>query len=50
MHRALKRAGIPAALSIWEAMGHAGFFGAAPEDREVLQEQVQFILDHLHSS
>jgi epsilon-lactone hydrolase len=47
MHRALKRAGVPAALSIWEAMGHAGFFGAAPEDREVLQEQVQFILDHL---
>jgi len=47
MHRALKRAGIPAALSIWEAMGHAGFFGAAPEDREMLQEHVQFILDHL---
>jgi len=47
MHRALKRARIPAALSIWEAMGHAGFFGAAPEDRAVLQEHVQFILDHL---
>jgi monoterpene epsilon-lactone hydrolase len=49
MHRALKRAGIPAVLSIWEAMGHAGFFGAAPEDREVLEEQVQFILGHLHT-
>jgi monoterpene epsilon-lactone hydrolase len=47
MHRALKSAGIPATLSIWEAMGHAGFFGAAPEDRAVLQEHVQFILDHL---
>jgi monoterpene epsilon-lactone hydrolase len=50
MHRALKRAGIPAALSIWEAMGHAGFFGAAPEDRELLQEQVQFILEHLNTN
>lgn len=49
MHRALTRAGIPAALSIWEAMGHAGFFGTAPEDREMLQEQVQFILDHLRA-
>jgi monoterpene epsilon-lactone hydrolase len=49
MHRALKRAGIPAALSIWEAMGHGGFFGAAPEDAEVLQEQVQFILEHLYA-
>jgi acetyl esterase/lipase len=47
MHRALKRAGIHAELNIWEAMGHAGFFGAAPEDREVLQEQVRFILGGL---
>jgi acetyl esterase/lipase len=47
MHRALKRAGIPADLSIWEAMGHAGFFGAAPEDREVLAEHAQFIREHL---
>jgi monoterpene epsilon-lactone hydrolase len=47
MHRALRRAGIPADLSIWEAMGHAGFFGAAPEDREVVAEQAQFVLAHL---
>ncbi|SFG47031.1 Acetyl esterase/lipase [Novosphingobium sp. CF614] len=46
MHRALRRAGVPADLSIWEAMGHVGFFGAAPEDREILEEQAQFILDH----
>lgn len=47
MHRALKRAGIRAELNIWEAMSHAGFFGAAPEDREVVDEQVQFILSGL---
>ena len=47
MHRALKRAGVHAELNIWEAMGHAGFFGAAPEDREVVYEQVQFILNRL---
>jgi monoterpene epsilon-lactone hydrolase len=46
MHRALRRAGIPADLSIWEAMGHAGFFGAAPEDHEVLAEHARFILGH----
>lgn len=47
MHRALKRAGVHAELNIWEAMGHAGFFGTAPEDREVVDEQVQFILNGL---
>jgi monoterpene epsilon-lactone hydrolase len=50
MHRALRRAGIPADLSIWEAMGHSGFFGAAPEDRELLAEHAQFILKHLDST
>lgn len=49
MHRALRRAGIPATLAIWEAMGHAGFFGIAPEDSEVLHEQVDFILDRLRA-
>jgi hypothetical protein len=47
MHRVLKRAGIHAELSIWEAMGHAGFFGTAPEDHEAVDEQVQFILSRL---
>jgi hypothetical protein len=28
-------------------MGHVGFFGAAPEDHEVLAKHAQFILDHL---
>jgi monoterpene epsilon-lactone hydrolase len=47
MHRALKRAGVPAELSIWEAMGHGGFYGAAPEDHELLAEQAQFLRRHL---
>ncbi len=42
MHRALLRAGIEAELHVWEAMPHGGFWGA-PEDREVLCEQVRFI-------
>jgi hypothetical protein len=46
--RALRRAGIPTDLSIWEAMGHMGFFGAAPEDKELLIEQVQFLLARLN--
>jgi acetyl esterase/lipase len=47
MHRALRRAKIAVELHIWEAMGHAGFFGMAPEDREVLEEQVRFIRQYL---
>jgi hypothetical protein len=31
-------------------MGHAGFFGAAPEDHEAIAEQVQFILSELSIS
>lgn len=42
MHRALLRAGIEAELHVWEAMPHAGFFGA-PEDQEVCAEHVRFI-------
>jgi hypothetical protein len=30
-------------------MGHAGFYGTAPEDRELLQEHVEFILEHLRA-
>jgi acetyl esterase/lipase len=47
LHRALRRAGVHAELSIWEAMGHAGFFGQAPEDDEVLADQVEFLLRNL---
>jgi acetyl esterase/lipase len=43
MHRALLRAGVTAELHVWEAMGHAGFFGAAPEDQEMFLEQVRFL-------
>jgi monoterpene epsilon-lactone hydrolase len=47
MHRALRRAGVKAELHVWEAMSHGGFFGAAPEDHEVLAEQIRFIHEHL---
>jgi acetyl esterase/lipase len=47
MHRALRRAGVEADLAIWEAMGHAGFYGNAPEDQELVAEQARFILAHL---
>lgn len=47
MHRALLRAGVEAELHIWEAMGHTGFLGAAPEDREVMEQQVRFVRRHL---
>ena len=42
LHRALLRAGVEAELHVWEAMPHGGFFGA-PEDGEVLGEQVRYI-------
>ena len=47
MHRALRRAGLVAELHVWEAMSHGGFFGAAPEDREVYAEQVSFVYKYL---
>ena len=47
LHRALRRAGIEAELHVFEAMSHGGFFGKAPEDRELLGEQVRFIEEHL---
>ncbi len=46
MHRALRRAGIEAELHVWEAMGHGGFFGLAPEDEEVWGELRQFVSRH----
>lgn len=49
MHRALRRAGIPAELHIWEGMSHAPF-GApavpAPEDTEVHHEVENFLKAH----
>ena len=43
MHRALLRAGVSAELHVWEAMGHGGFFGSAPEDQEMFTDEVQFL-------
>jgi acetyl esterase/lipase len=47
LHRALRRAGIPADLAIWEAMGHGGFFGDTPEDAELTAEHAAFLRRHL---
>jgi acetyl esterase/lipase len=41
-HRTLRRTGIEAEMHVWEAMPHGGFFGA-PEDKEVYEEQSNFI-------
>ena len=47
LHRALRRAGIEAELHVWEAMTHGGFFGIAPEDEELLAEQIRFMFAHM---
>jgi acetyl esterase/lipase len=47
MHRALRRAGLKAELHVFEAMSHGGFMGKAPEDREVVDEQIRFIHEQL---
>jgi monoterpene epsilon-lactone hydrolase len=46
MHRALRNAGIEAELHVMEAAGHGGFFGAAPEDREIEAEMRAFARRH----
>lgn len=46
MHRALRSAGVPAELHIFEAMPHGGF-GGSPEDEEVAAEQRRFLDRHL---
>jgi acetyl esterase/lipase len=43
MHRALRQAGLDAELHVFEAMPHGGFFGLAPEDRELIGEQIRFM-------
>jgi acetyl esterase/lipase len=45
LHRALRRAGVKAELHVWEAMTHAIFFDA-PEEDELLGEQIRFMLEH----
>jgi monoterpene epsilon-lactone hydrolase len=46
LHRALRRAGIPAELHVTEAGGHGGFMGRAPEDQEILAEVRRFAETH----
>jgi hypothetical protein len=36
LHRAPRRAGVPAALHVTKAAGPGGFLGMAPEDQEIL--------------
>lgn len=45
LHRAMRRGGVKAELHVWEAMTHAPFFNA-PEEQELLDETVRFILEH----
>jgi acetyl esterase/lipase len=46
LHRALRRAGVPADLHVTEAAGHGGFMGMAPEDQEILGEVRRFAESH----
>jgi acetyl esterase/lipase len=45
MHRALRRAGVPVELHIFEGMPHGGF-GGAPEDLELAEEIRRFVAEH----
>ena len=42
MHRALRHAGVDAALHVFEAMPHGGFMGGTPEDRDLAEEVARF--------
>jgi acetyl esterase/lipase len=44
MHRALLEAGQQAELHVWEAMPHAGYSGATPEDMEVNMAMRDFLV------
>lgn len=46
LHRALRRAGVPAELHVTEAAGHGGFMGMAPEDQDILREIRRFADAH----
>ena len=46
LHRAMRRGGVMAELHVWEAMTHAPFFGS-PEERELYEETVRFMLEHM---
>jgi acetyl esterase/lipase len=47
MHAVLLKAGVEAELHVWEAMPHAGFGGATPEDAEVVARFQRFLDKHL---
>ena len=47
MHRALRRADVPADLHVFEAMPHGGFTGRTPEDVELLREVSAFVAARL---
>jgi acetyl esterase/lipase len=44
MHRALRRAGVPVELHVFEAMPHGGFMGA-PEDLDLESEVRRFVAE-----
>jgi epsilon-lactone hydrolase len=46
MHRALRAAGVDADLHVWEAAGHGGFMGMAPEDADRFGELRRFAEAH----
>ena len=46
MHRALRAAGVDAELHVWEAAGHGGFLGMAPEDADRYNELRRFAERH----
>jgi monoterpene epsilon-lactone hydrolase len=46
MHRALRAAGVQAELHVWEAAGHGGFMGMAPEDADRYAEMRRFVDQH----
>ena len=50
MHRALRAAGVDAELHVWEAAGHGGFLGMAPEDADRSGEQRRFAEAHWASA
>jgi acetyl esterase/lipase len=46
MHRALRAAGVDAKLHVWEAAGHGGVLGMAPEDADRYAELRRFAERH----
>jgi acetyl esterase/lipase len=49
MHRALRRAGVPVELHVFEGMPHGGFMNA-PEDLELAAEISRFVAEHWGAS